>query len=69
MYQDPWTGLGMDNAAVHATFLAESIDDALSGRTSEEDAMADYHRRRDEHALADFRMTCTLGRDLNAFRT
>ncbi|MDP9300124.1 MAG: NAD(P)/FAD-dependent oxidoreductase, partial [Actinomycetota bacterium] len=24
MYQDPWTGLGMDNAAMHATFLAEA---------------------------------------------
>jgi flavin-dependent dehydrogenase len=22
LYQDPWTGLGMDNAAIHATFLA-----------------------------------------------
>ena len=69
MYQDPWTGLGMDNAAVHATFLAESIDEFLSGRVSEDESMTTYHRRRDEHALADFRETCGLGLNLNACRS
>jgi flavin-dependent dehydrogenase len=29
--QDPWTGLGMDNAATHATFLAEAVSAVLSG--------------------------------------
>ena len=32
LHQDPWTGNGMDNAGVHATFLAEAIDDWLAGR-------------------------------------
>ena len=68
LYQDPWTGLGMDNAAVHATFLAESLDEILSGRVREDESMASYHRRRDEHALAAFRETCDLGRNLNALR-
>jgi flavin-dependent dehydrogenase len=68
LYQDPWTGLGMDNASVHATFLAEVLDDFLAGRAGEDESMTAYHRRRDEHALADFRETCKLGRDLNAFR-
>ena len=68
LYQDPWTGLGMDNASVHATFLAEALDDLLAGRAGEAESMATYHRRRDEHTLADFRETCELGRDLNAFR-
>lgn len=68
MYQDPWTGLGMDNAAVHATLLAESIDEFLAGHVGEDATMATYHQRRDEHALADFRETCRIGRDLNAFR-
>jgi flavin-dependent dehydrogenase len=68
LYQDPWTGLGMDNASVHATFLAEALDDFLSGRAGEQESMSAYHRRRDEHALAGFRETCQLGRDLNAFR-
>jgi menaquinone-9 beta-reductase len=53
MYEDPWTGEGMDHAAAHAGFLAEAIDDVLSGRASQEDAMTRYHVRRDEHALAD----------------
>jgi hypothetical protein len=30
--------------------------------------MSGYHQRRDEHALAAFRETCDLGRDLNAAR-
>jgi flavin-dependent dehydrogenase len=64
LYQDPWTGNGMDNAGVHATFLAEAIDDWLSGRRPEVEAFARYHARRDEHALDDFRETVELGRDL-----
>jgi hypothetical protein len=54
----------MDNAGVHATFLAGAIDDWLAGRVSEEEAFARYHARRDEHALDDFRETVELGRDL-----
>jgi flavin-dependent dehydrogenase len=64
LHQDPWTGNGMDNAGVHATFLAEAIDDWLSGRRSEDEAFARYHARRDEHAMVDFRETVELGRDL-----
>jgi menaquinone-9 beta-reductase len=65
MHQDPWSGLGMDNAGTHATYLAEAIDDWLAGRRSETDAFADYHRRRDAHALPGFDQTATLGRDLS----
>ena len=68
LYQDPWTGLGMDNAAVHATFLASSLDRLLAGRESERNALGTYHQLRNEHALAAFRETCALGRDLNALR-
>jgi flavin-dependent dehydrogenase len=64
LYQDPWTGNGMDNAGVHATFLAAAIDDWLAGRVPEAEAFARYHAQRDEHALADFRETVELGRDL-----
>jgi flavin-dependent dehydrogenase len=67
LYQDPWTGLGMDNAAIHATFLATALDRFLAGRDCEGDAMGRYHQRRDEHALA-FRETCDLSRDLNVLR-
>ena len=54
-----WTTPG-----VHATFLAAAIDDWLAGRVSEAEAFARYHAQRDEHALADFRETVELGRDL-----
>ena len=54
LHQDPWTGNGMDNAGVHATFLAEAIDDWLSGRRPEDEALAGYLARRDDHAMAGF---------------
>lgn len=57
LHQDPWTGLGMDFAAQHAAFLAEAIVDG---------SFEDYHRRRNEHALEDYRRTVSLARDLRA---
>ncbi len=63
--QDPWTGLGMDNAGTHAVFLAEAIDSWLSGRSSETEAFAAYRARRDEHALPGFDLTAEQGRDLS----
>src|SRR5262245_28593233 len=68
MHQDPWTGLGMDNAGVHAGFLAEAIDDWRSGRASEDDAFRACRRGRDEHALAGFDFTADYGRDLPRLR-
>jgi flavin-dependent dehydrogenase len=68
MYQDPWAGLGMDNAAKQAMFLAESVDDLLAGRISEGDALRGYHRRRDEDELPGFHETAQLGANLNVFR-
>jgi flavin-dependent dehydrogenase len=68
MSQDPWTGLGMDNAATHATFLAESVSAVLSG-TDESVAWADFHRRRDEHAIPGFHETADFARDLNELRS
>jgi flavin-dependent dehydrogenase len=64
--QDPWTGLGMDNAGIHASFLADAVDSWLAGRTDERTALADYARRRDDHALPGFDVTAEAGRDLSA---
>jgi len=69
MYQDPWAGLGMDNAAKQAMFLAEAIDDLLASRMSEAEALRTYHQRRDGDQLPGFRETAQLGANLNAFRT
>ena len=59
----------MDNAGVHATFLAEAIDDWLSGRHPEDEAFDGYHVRRDDHAMTDLRETVDLGRDLRQLAT
>jgi flavin-dependent dehydrogenase len=64
LHQDPWTGRGMDLAGMHATFLAESIHTWLSGERSEKHALADYHHRRNTHALPIYRETVHYGRDL-----
>ena len=69
LQQDPWTGFGMDNAGVHAGFLAEAIDDWLSGRSSEDDAFRTYRMRRDQHALPGFDFTAEYGRDLTRLRS
>lgn len=64
LHQDPWTGRGMDLAGIHATFLAEALLDWLGGVASEEQALATYHARRNDHGLPLYRETVMLGRDL-----
>ncbi|MGC2034140.1 MAG: hypothetical protein WA761_01690 [Thermoplasmata archaeon] len=64
MHRDPWTGLGMDNAGVHATFLADSIARGLSDGGSLASSLEEFHRRRDQHALEGYRETVRLARDL-----
>ncbi len=59
-----WSGLGIDNAMVHATFLAEAVVAYLSGTATEPDALQAYHRRRDADALAGYRRTVAMSRDL-----
>lgn len=66
LHQDPWSGLGIDMAGVHATFLADAIRDWTSGTRDEHTALGDYHKRRNEHALSPFRQTVTLAADLRA---
>jgi flavin-dependent dehydrogenase len=68
MHQDPWTGLGMDNAGLHATFLAESVAQGLNGSESLAEALEEYHRRRDKHALEAYRETVRLAQDLRQLK-
>ena len=51
MHQDPWSGRGIDMAAVHSTALAEAITSWMNGADSEESAMRSYHQRRNETGL------------------
>ena len=64
MHQDPWSGIGMDMAGVHATFLAEAITDWLGGATAEQTALGAYGERRDAHGLHDYHETVRLAADL-----
>lgn len=66
LHQDPWTGLGMDNAAAHASLLAEAFVDWLAHGASEAEVFATYRRRRDEGSTPGFEFTAAAGRDLSA---
>jgi flavin-dependent dehydrogenase len=66
LHQDPWTGLGMDNAATQATLLAEAVIPWLNGDGEEREALGAYRRGRDESATPGFEFTAAAGRDLSA---
>jgi hypothetical protein len=58
----------MDMAGVHATFLAEALLAYFGQNTSESEALASYHRRRNDHALIGYHRTVTLARDLRQLK-
>jgi 2-polyprenyl-6-methoxyphenol hydroxylase-like FAD-dependent oxidoreductase len=64
LHQDPWSGLGIDQALLQATFLAEALGAWFGGAELEQDALAAYHRRRDADALAGYQRTVSLSRNL-----
>lgn len=66
LHQDPWTGLGMDNASLEATLLAEAAVAWLRDDEPEAEAMATYRARRDDEITPGFDFTASAGRDLVA---
>ncbi|MGH2914522.1 MAG: NAD(P)/FAD-dependent oxidoreductase [Solirubrobacteraceae bacterium] len=64
IHQDPWSGRGIDFAGTHARYLGEALTDTLSGRVDESAALQAYWKRRDQHALAGYRETNELAKDL-----
>ncbi len=64
MHQDPWSGRGIDMAAVHGAMLADELTPVLHGDADLPDALARYHARRDEHGLDPWRETVTQADDL-----
>ncbi len=64
MHQDPWSGRGIDMAAVQAATLADELTPALQGGGDLTDALARYRARRDEHGLDSWRNAVTLADDL-----
>ncbi|HTG47660.1 MAG TPA: NAD(P)/FAD-dependent oxidoreductase [Actinomycetota bacterium] len=69
LYQDPWTGAGMDNASMHATYLADALLAWLAGSESEGPALARFVERRDADSMEGFRESVSFGRDLSRLRT
>ena len=64
MHTDPFAGRGIDFAARHATFLAESLAGWLDGATTLDAALEEYARRRDTQAREEYRAITALARDL-----
>jgi flavin-dependent dehydrogenase len=64
LHQDPWTGLGIDAAGTHATFLADAVMEMVQEGDDEHAALARYHERRNDHALEPFRETVRYAADL-----
>ena len=64
MVMDPWSGQGIDHAAVQAGHLAHQADLYLKGESSWEAAMGAYHRDRDAALLKSYRQTSILAADL-----
>lgn len=60
LHVDPWIGVGIDMATRHATYLAEALGTWLSGRISEQGALAAYHQRRNEHGFSKYHAAIAL---------
>jgi 2-polyprenyl-6-methoxyphenol hydroxylase-like FAD-dependent oxidoreductase len=56
--KDPITGQGIGDGFRDAELLTEALDQALSGRRAEGEALAEYARRRDAQSLANYEYTC-----------
>ncbi len=54
-HKDPFMALGICDAFRDAELLADALDDAFTGRRAFDDAMAHYHRLRDQATLVDYR--------------
>jgi len=61
-HKDPYLALGICDAFRDAEFLAEAIDQGLSGRRPMEEALADYEVRRNEASLETYRLNLEKAR-------
>ena len=58
--KDPITAQGISDAFGDAERCASALDHAFSGRRAFDEAMSEYQRDRDEHALPMYEFTCQL---------
>ena len=59
-HKDPCTAQGISDAFRSAEWLADAIHEGFSGARPLNDALAEYHRKRDEHLSAAYDLTCGL---------
>jgi 2-polyprenyl-6-methoxyphenol hydroxylase-like FAD-dependent oxidoreductase len=59
-HKDACTAQGIADAFRSADWLAGAVHEGLSGTRPLDDALADYHRKRDEHLSAAYDLTCGL---------
>ncbi len=59
-HKDPVLGQGITDAARDSEVLAEAIDDGFTGRRPLDEALADYHRRRDEAVMGMYEFNAQL---------
>lgn len=64
MTLDPWSGQGIDQAATHATMLAEQLDAFLTEESDWGSAMKAYHQARNEFSQKVYRRTANFAPDL-----
>lgn len=58
--KDPITAQGIKDAFLDAERCTNALHDSLSGSRPYDEAMADYQRSRDEHAMPMYEFTCQL---------
>ena len=61
---DPWSGMGIDHAATHATQLAESLNRWLREDCTWETAMSEYHSQARQWSEKTYQRTSTFAADL-----
>ncbi|MCK6540610.1 MAG: NAD(P)/FAD-dependent oxidoreductase [Anaerolineales bacterium] len=61
---DPWSGMGIDHAATHASILADSLHRFLTDAASWDVTMSDYHAQARRWSEKTYRRTSTYAADL-----
>ena len=61
-HKHPITAFGITDAFRDAEALALALDETFAGRRPFDDAMADYHRARDEEAMPIYEFTCDFAK-------
>jgi flavin-dependent dehydrogenase len=59
-HKDPFTGWGITDAFLHGDMLADRVNEGLSGERPMAEALADYHKHRDEESAGVYDFTTMM---------